>query len=168
MRNILLAGILLPLSVLSAPVSGFGQTKSPSAHDAKCDVNWTAPPLDQLTPGIVATPLPGGKLVMYTVRVEMHTPEGNISECSVRQYRFHLPLLQNTDGTGSGPVPQIQLTIESPDAIGAGVGLIFYSDTRFEENGFSALLIDAQTPASVQSPSHYFANLTVIGQPASK
>jgi hypothetical protein len=31
---------------------------------------------------------------MYTVRVHLHTPEGNQTECAVRQFRFNFPALQ--------------------------------------------------------------------------
>jgi hypothetical protein len=131
-----------------------------------CDTNWTAPPLNVVTPGIVSTPLPNG-YTMYTVRVQLHTPEGNLTECAVRQFRFHFPLLLNWTST-SGNEPTVQITIESPSSQGVGDTLVLYSVQRITENGFSTFIMDAGTPNGYQSPFYYFANVTVIGTPAKK
>jgi hypothetical protein len=126
---------------------------------------WTAPGLNELTPNIVSAPLANGYM-MYTVRVQLHTPEDNVTECGVRQFRFHFPLLQNWSGSASSDVPTVQITIESPSSQGFGDALFLYSIQRIDnENGFSAFLMDAATPAGYQSPFIYFASVTVIGKP---
>ena len=152
-------------------LAGFAQ-KSPFGKIATppypCQTSWTAPGLNVLTPNIVSTPLANG-YVMYTVRVQLHTPEDNVTECAVRQFRFHFPLLQNWSGTTSADVPTVQITIESPSSVGLGDSLALYSIERIDnENGFSAFLMDAATPNGYQSPLTYFANVTVIGKPAKK
>lgn len=130
-----------------------------------CQTEWTAPGLNEITPNMVSTQLANGYM-MYTVRVQLHTPEGNQTECAVRQFRFHFPLLQNWTGVNSGNVPTIQITIESPSSQGFGDGLVLYEIQRIEnENGFSAFLMDAETPNGYESPLSYFANVTVIGMP---
>lgn len=158
---------VLCLAAFSNMVS-FGQ-KSPFERIATppypCETTWTAPGLNEITPNIVSTPLANG-YAMYTVRVQLHTPEDNITACSVRQFRFHFPLLQNWSGTISADVPTVQITIESPHSQGFGDSLALYSVQRIDnENGFSAFIMDATTPNGYQSPFTYFANVTVIGRP---
>lgn len=130
-----------------------------------CQTDWTAPGLDEITPNIVSTPLANGYM-MYTVRVQLHTPEGNQTECAVRQFRFHFPLLQNWTGSISGDVPTVQITVESPSSQGVGDTLVLYSIQRIaKENGYSAFIMNAETPNGYESPLSYFANVTVIGKP---
>jgi hypothetical protein len=104
---------------------------------------------------------------MYTARVELHTPEGNQTECAVRQFRFHFPLLENWMSV-SGDVPNVQITIESSSSQGFGDTLVLYSVQRISENGFSAFIMDAATPNGYQSPLRYFADVTVIGKSLKK
>lgn len=147
--------------------AGFAQKSSfTKAEPYPCQIQWTAPPLSELTPNIVISPLAGG-YTMYTVRVELHTPEGNQTECAVRQFRFHFPLLENWMSV-SGDVPNVQITIESSSSQGFGDTLVLYSVQRISENGFSAFIMDAATPNGYQSPLRYFADVTVIGKSLKK
>jgi hypothetical protein len=128
-----------------------------------CQTEWTAPGLNELTPNIVTAVLASGYM-MYTVRVQLHTPDGNQTECAVRQFRLHFPQLQNWTET-SGDVPTVQITIESLASQGVGDTLVLYSVQRLVENSFSAFVMNAGTPNGYQSPLIYFANVTVIGKP---
>jgi hypothetical protein len=156
------------LGAFANPAS-FGQQSSFKKADAKpypCQTEWTAPPLNEQTPNIVSTSLAGG-YTMYTVRVHLHTPEGNQTECAVRQFRFNFPALQNWMSL-SGSEPTVQITIESPFSQGVGDTLLLYAVQRIScenENGYSAFVMDAATPNGYQSPFDYYANVTVIGKP---
>jgi len=99
-------------------------------------------------------------LRQYSARVLMHTPEDNFGECSVRQYRLILPRLQT-----KAPGARIQVTIQSPDSVGAGSAMILFGIERFDTDKFTEYVINAQTPAGYQSPYTYYANITVIGKP---
>jgi hypothetical protein len=149
-------------SVSFAQKSAFQKVETPPYP---CQTEWTAPGLNDPTPNIVSTPLANG-YSMHTVRVQLHTPEGNQTECAVRQFRFHFPPMQNWTGSNPGEVPTVQITIESPYSQGFGDTLVLYSIQRVDnENGYSAFIMDAQTPNGYESPLNYFVNVTVIGKP---
>jgi hypothetical protein len=156
-----------------------GQKSDPPASHARfgCDTNPQLPASGIVTTGVIVTDLPDSNiytangqkaagmqklsgLKQYSARVLMHTPEDNFKECSVRQFRLILPRLQT-----SAPDTRIQVTIESPDAIGEGAAMILFSMERYDTDQLTECIIDAQTPAGYQSPYTYFANITVIGKP---
>ena len=98
------------VGAFAGPAS-FGQQSSFKKADAKpyhCQTDWTASPLNEETPNIVSASL-GSEYMMYTVRVHLHTPEGNQTECAVRQFRFNFPALQNWMSL-SGNEPTVQIT----------------------------------------------------------
>jgi hypothetical protein len=187
MRVILSA--ILYLGGAAVAVAQQSPMAAPPAGHVKhgCDMTSPLPYWGAVTNGLIATKLPDSTLAMtsatqptgsqpikglvqYTVRVLMHTPEDNRPECSVRQFRLILPkLLTAADSSGGKsvvPDPSIQVTMESPDAIGAGAAMLVFSIERVDTIGaFTEYVIDVQTPLGSQSPYTYYGNFRVTGLP---
>lgn len=101
--------------------------------------------------------------IIYSARLLMGSPNGNGTECSVRQVLFFLPddLANGLDETGNS-APVVQISIDSPDSIGYTEAMLPYSLQRVAGPP-TEYVLDAQD--MIQSPYTYYANITIIGHP---
>jgi hypothetical protein len=101
--------------------------------------------------------------IVYAARILMGAPNGNVTECSVRQVLFFVPdELANGLDTGN-KAPVVQISMDSPDAMGYTEGMLPYGMSRTQSGTETQYTFDAQ--CMVQSPYTYYINITITGHP---